>query len=154
MQTDVTHNLQINNWRFRSSRPEVFCKKVVLRNFAKFIEKHLYSSLFFNKVADLRLFLQNTFGGCFWHTDNNSETGQASAYNLKMFWLAICRLPSHRFANSRLMWMYELPPKLSNDWRLSKLGVLKKITEMFWIDGDYAADHSKWKFWKSKMCFL
>ena len=30
MQTDVTHNLQINNWHFRSSRPEVFYKKVVL----------------------------------------------------------------------------------------------------------------------------
>ena len=47
----------------RSSRPEVFCKKGVLRNFAKFTEKHLCQSLFFNKVA--RLFLQNTSGGCF-----------------------------------------------------------------------------------------
>ena len=32
---------------YRSSRPEVFCKKVVLRNFAKFTEKHLCQSLFF-----------------------------------------------------------------------------------------------------------
>ena len=41
-------------WRahfFRSSRPEVFCKKGVLRNFAKFTGKHLCQSLFFNKVA-------------------------------------------------------------------------------------------------------
>ena len=38
----------------RSSRPEVFSKKGVLRNFAKFTEKHLCQSLFFNKVADLR----------------------------------------------------------------------------------------------------
>ena len=38
----------------RSSRPEVFCKKGVLRNFAKFTGKHLCQSLFFNKVADLR----------------------------------------------------------------------------------------------------
>ena len=38
----------------RSSRPEVFCKKGVLRNFAKFLGKLLYQSLFFNKVADLR----------------------------------------------------------------------------------------------------
>ena len=30
---------------FRSSRPEVFRKKVVLRNFAKFKEKHLCYSL-------------------------------------------------------------------------------------------------------------
>ena len=29
---------------------EVFCKKGVLRNFAKFIGKHLCQSLFFNKV--------------------------------------------------------------------------------------------------------
>ena len=35
----------------RSSRPEVFCKKGVLRNFAKFLRKHLCQSLFFNKVA-------------------------------------------------------------------------------------------------------
>ena len=35
----------------RSSRPEVFCKKVVLRNFRKFTGKHLCQSLFLNKVA-------------------------------------------------------------------------------------------------------
>ena len=39
---------------FRSSRPEVFCKKGVLRNFTKFIGKHLCQRLFFNKVASLR----------------------------------------------------------------------------------------------------
>ena len=38
----------------RSSRPEVFCKKGVLRNFTKFKGKHLCQSLFFNKVAGLR----------------------------------------------------------------------------------------------------
>ena len=40
--------------RHRSSRPGVFCKKGVLRNFAKFTGKHLCQSLFFNKVAGLR----------------------------------------------------------------------------------------------------
>ena len=35
----------------RSSRPDVFCKKGVLRNFAKFLGKHLYQSLFFIEVA-------------------------------------------------------------------------------------------------------
>ena len=35
--------------RYRNSRPEVFCKNGVLRNFAKFTGKHLYQSLFFNK---------------------------------------------------------------------------------------------------------
>ena len=38
----------------RSSRPEVLCKKGVLRNFAKSTGKHLCQSLFFNKVAGLR----------------------------------------------------------------------------------------------------
>ena len=61
---------------FRSNRPEVFCKKSVLRNLAKFTGKRLCQSLFFNKVADLRHrcfpvnftkflrtnFLQNTSG--------------------------------------------------------------------------------------------
>ena len=39
---------------FSSSRPEVFCKKGVLRSFAKFRGKHLCQRLFFNKVAGLR----------------------------------------------------------------------------------------------------
>ena len=38
----------------RSSHPEAFCKKGVLRNFIKFTEKHLCQSLFVNKVAGLR----------------------------------------------------------------------------------------------------
>ena len=36
---------------YRSSRPEVFCKKGVLKNFAKLTGKHLYHSLFFKKAA-------------------------------------------------------------------------------------------------------
>ena len=35
----------------RSTRPDIFCKKGVLRNFTKFTVKHLCQSLFFNKVA-------------------------------------------------------------------------------------------------------
>ena len=35
---------------FRSTPPEVFYKKGVLKNFAKFTGKHLCQSLFFNKV--------------------------------------------------------------------------------------------------------
>ena len=37
----------------RSSPPEVFCKKGVLKNFVKFTGKHLCQSLFLNKVAGL-----------------------------------------------------------------------------------------------------
>ena len=36
------------------SRPEVFCEKGVVRNFAKFTGKHLCQAFFFNKVAGLR----------------------------------------------------------------------------------------------------
>ena len=39
---------------YRRSRQEVFCKKGVLRNFAKSTGKHLFQSIFFNEVADLR----------------------------------------------------------------------------------------------------
>ena len=38
----------------RSSRPKVFCIKRVFTSFEKFTGKHLYQSLFFNEVADLR----------------------------------------------------------------------------------------------------
>ena len=34
---------------------EMFCKKEALENFTKFIGKHLRQSLFFNKVASVRL---------------------------------------------------------------------------------------------------
>ena len=43
----------------RSSRPEVFCKKGVLRNFTKFTGKHLCQSLFFNKGLWHRYFPEN-----------------------------------------------------------------------------------------------
>ena len=39
---------------FRSSRPEVFRKKSVLRNFAKFTGKNLCQGVFFNKVVSVR----------------------------------------------------------------------------------------------------
>ena len=47
-----THNFSKYS-KCRSSRPEVFYRNGVLRNFAKFTEKHLCQSFFFNKVATL-----------------------------------------------------------------------------------------------------
>ena len=38
----------------RGGRLVVFCKKGVLKNFAKFTGKHLRSGLVFNKAADLQ----------------------------------------------------------------------------------------------------
>ena len=40
--------------KVRSSCPNVFSKKVILKNFAKFTGKHLCQSVFFNKAAGLR----------------------------------------------------------------------------------------------------
>ena len=48
-------NVKILSFISRSNRLEVFCKKDVLKNFAKFTGKQLCQSLFFNKVAGLRL---------------------------------------------------------------------------------------------------
>ena len=44
-------NISVGTIIFRGSRPEVFCKKDILKNFAKFTGKHLCKSLFFNKVV-------------------------------------------------------------------------------------------------------
>ena len=40
---------------YKSSRLKVFCEKGVIKDSTKFTGKHLCWSLFFNKVADLRL---------------------------------------------------------------------------------------------------
>ena len=42
--------------KYKSSRPEMFCEKRVLRNFANFTEQHLCQSLFFNKVVSKSTF--------------------------------------------------------------------------------------------------
>ena len=62
----------------RSSRPEVFCKKSVLRNFAKFTGKYLSQCLFFNK-KDLSLLnfikkeaLAQLFSGEFYEISKNT----------------------------------------------------------------------------------
>ena len=63
LNTPLSHKLSIYHYNtdvckdasdYRSSRPKVFSKKGVLRNFAKFTGKHLYHSFFFKKVVSLR----------------------------------------------------------------------------------------------------
>ena len=50
----ATPQLASSNSSFsRSSHLELFCKKCVLRNFAKVTGKHLCQSLFFNKIVGL-----------------------------------------------------------------------------------------------------
>ena len=43
-----------NGTKHRSSHLRCSVRKIVLRNFTKFAGKHLFQSLFFNKIADLR----------------------------------------------------------------------------------------------------
>ena len=46
--------LKVDSMLLKNQPPELLIKKGVLKNFAKFTEKHLCLHLFFNKVADLR----------------------------------------------------------------------------------------------------
>ena len=53
-----------NIWvQYRSSRPAVFWKKHIFKNFAKFTGNHLCQSLFFNKNADCVTLLRKRL----WH---------------------------------------------------------------------------------------
>ena len=62
------------------SRPEVLYKNDVLSNFAKFTERHLCQSLFFNKVAGLRLeTLSQVFSCEFCKVSKN-------AFSYRTFW--------------------------------------------------------------------
>ena len=50
---------------YRSNRPEVFCKKDVLRNFAKFTGKHGFQSLFFAGLRPATLLKERFWHRCF-----------------------------------------------------------------------------------------
>ena len=76
----------------RSSRPEVFCKKGVLKNFAKFTGKHLCQNLFFNKVAGLRpaTLLKNRL----WHRYfpvNFAKSLRKSFFIEQLWWLLLTK---------------------------------------------------------------
>ena len=61
-------SVAVEAYLVRSSRQEVFCKKGVLRNLAKFTGKHLCQSLILNKVTILRpaaLFKKRFWHSCF-----------------------------------------------------------------------------------------
>ena len=52
LQAVLSEQIETNRVLSRSSCSEMFCKKGVLRNFAKFTGKHKCQILFFNKVVD------------------------------------------------------------------------------------------------------
>ena len=72
---------------FRSSRPDMFCKKGVLRNFAIFTGKQLCQRLFFNKVAGLRT--PPVAASVFWR---KWEHCQVTGYFLLLFLLTLFRI--------------------------------------------------------------
>ena len=49
----LNYNVSIAGTLLKSSRPDVFCEKYVLRNFTKFTGKQLCQGLFCNKVAGI-----------------------------------------------------------------------------------------------------
>ena len=74
----------------RSRRPKVFCKKGVLKNFAKFTGKHLCQSPFFDKVAGLRKF---------WEIFKNTFSYRTPLVAASVFWGALkinCRIMFQR----------------------------------------------------------
>ena len=83
----------------RISRPEVFCKKDVLGNFAKFIGKHLSQSLFINKVAGLRpatLLKKKLWGKCF--PLNFAKFLRTPFFTEHLWWLPLYK--NHRLENT------------------------------------------------------
>ena len=99
----LLHNVKMN-------RPEVFCKKSVITNFTKFTRKHLWQSLFFNKVAGLGLFLNKIAGlrpvtllkKRFWHSCfpvNFVKFLRTPFFTAHLWWLLLCLFKS-RFGSA------------------------------------------------------
>ena len=84
-------NAFLPNAAFRNplgiSHPEVFCKKGVLKNFAKVTGKHLCQSLFFNKVASVRPCHR-------WFSVNSAKSLRTPVFKNHLQWLL---LPTETF---------------------------------------------------------
>ena len=77
--------LHTSSFIHRSSRPEVFCKKGVPRNFAEFTGKRLCQNLFFSKVAATLLMF----------TVNFTKFLRTSFYLVHLWWLLLHILCLH-----------------------------------------------------------
>ena len=115
--TLICIKIKDQNSSLRSSRPDLFCKKGVLRNLAKFKGKHLCQSRFFNEVAGLRpatslkkrlwhrcflvnfaKFHCNYFRVCFYHLFNRDmQLFEMVAFIIRIIWI---------FSNILLMFIY------------------------------------------------
>ena len=116
---------------FRSSRPEVFCKKGVLRNFAKSTGKHLCQSLFFNKVAGLRpetLLKKRLWHRCF--PVNFAEFLRTPFIIKHVWWLLLhFAIYSHFFPNPRELPTSNVSADKSDFHVLIKSKVSNKYTQ-------------------------
>ena len=112
----------------RSSRPEVFCEKDVLRNFAKFTGKHLCQSLFFNKIAGLRpaTLLKNRL----WH---------------RCFPVNFAKFPRTTFLTEHLRWLLLLLQELIIDF-----AVFKYCGGKLLLCEDMVDSHGFERMWKFK----
>ena len=63
----ISKGIFLTNYTSRSSRPEEFCEKGVLRNFTKITGKHLCQSLFLIKLQALGLRPATLFKKRLWH---------------------------------------------------------------------------------------
>ena len=93
----LAKKIQIERYVIRSSRSVVFCKKGVLKNFAKFTGKHLCQSLFFNKVV----------GGTCSFIEKKTLA--------QVFPCEFCKIFKHTFFIIHLWWLL-----LCNGWMFSK----------------------------------
>ena len=99
---------------YTSSRPEVFCKKGVLRNFAKFTGKHLCQGLFFINVAGPCNFfkketLAQVFFSEFWKISKNTfsyrtHPAAASVYIMKVFSMRLSQFTM----TQNMMWYVDI----------------------------------------------
>ena len=95
----------------RSSRPEVFCKKGAVKNFSKFIGKHLCQNLFFNKVVKLTpttLLKKSLWHRCF--PMNFAQVLRTPFLIEHLWWLLLNQ--SHWFAKQELVERHE--PNICN----------------------------------------
>ena len=119
---------------YRSSRPEVFCKKGVLTNFAKFTGKYLCQSLFFNKVVGLSpatLLKKRLCHMCF--PDNFVKFVRTPFLKEHLWWLLLNMVKNCHWDDVNLLnivfWQYftNVPAKKFFEVFLIKIVVFKSV---------------------------
>ena len=105
--------------QYKSSRPEVFGKKGVLKNVTKVTEKYLCLSLFFSKVADSFFYRTPLLAllTILW-----SFTGFYLRFNSPKV--------ERDFISSKINAIYELPHEFPINLRHWKLGNIKRISNL------------------------